>query len=361
MAATIADVAKKVGKSYQLVSAVLNGGKSRSAASDKTRDLILRAADQLGYRPNSAARAVSTGRFNAAGLLLSVSTWKSNITGSMLNGINRSLSADDMHLMVSGFPDETLTDETRLPKVLRHMLVDGLIIKYDCQVPPRMVELIKRCNLPIIWMNSKHEHDCVYPHDFGAARIATERLIELGHRAVAFADFAPRPEWDHYSNSDRLSGYLQAMKNTGLRAQNLNESTVPVEERARLAKSWLQSAARPTAVVAVSGDAAITIVYAASLAGLRIPEDLSVVAIEGRPVNAMGISVSTMLIPEEEMGFQAAELLRAKLSGAAELPPEALPFAFEPGFTCATPREYEKLPCRRLPRVRAKQDSERNS
>ena len=348
MCATVADVARKVGKSQQLVSAVLNGGRSKSAASKKTRDLIEKAAEKLGYRPNSAARAVSTGRFNAVGLLLSTSTWKSNITGTMLNGINRSLAADDMHLMVSGFPDETLTDDTRLPKVLRHMLVDGLIVKYDCQMPPRMVELIRDCGLPIVWMNSKHEFDCVHPADFDAAERATQHLLALGHTRIAFADFSPRPVWDHYSNSDRLAGYSRAMKSAGYAPCRLNDTqaSVPLNDRIACATGFLsQKSNAPNAVVAAGTGDALPVIYAAALLGLRVPEDISVIVFEGQPVNSMGLKVSTMLIPEEQMGFASAEMLRKRIaiSRTARISPVEVPFGFEPGETCAPPRPAAKI------------------
>ena len=337
MPATVSDIAREVGKSCQLVSAVLNGGRSKSAASAKTRELILKEAERLGYRPNSAARAVSTGRFNAIGLLLSTAVWKSNITSTMLAGIQSKLSAGDLHLMVSGFPDETLTDDNQLPKVLRHMLVDGLIVKYDCQFPAKMVESLRACGLPLVWMNSRHPFDCVYPDDFGAGLRATEHLLALGHRRIIFADFALRPVADHCSSSDRLAGYSSAMQTAGLAQCSLNETpNFPLEQRIELAAEWLSKKNAPTAVVAECQSSAFPIIYAAALQSLRVPQDLSVITFEGRPVDSTGLRVTTLLIPEESMGREAAGMLIEKIAHPRRrIKPRVQPFGFDAGETCA--------------------------
>lgn len=338
MAVTIADVARKVGKSYQLVSAVLNGGRSSSAASGVTRTRILRVAEKLGYRPNAAAKAVSTGRFNAVGLLLSTDSWKSTLPATMLEGIREAIRAHDLHLSLGWFEDEELTRDSQAPRILRELMADGLLIKYDSSVPPQMVELLGRARVPAIWVNSKRESDCIFPDDLAGGRRATEFLLGLGHRHVAYVDYNPRPPADHYSSSDRRTGYLQAMQAAGRPARVVADRPVQLEQRMNLIRQWLTGAERPTAVVAYSNEDALPVVHTATLLGLRVPEEISVVTFAGQSSGQLGVTLTTMLIPEEEIGRIAVEMLVEKIARPKRLqPPRVVPFGFERGATSGPP------------------------
>lgn len=339
MAATIADIAARVGKTCQLVSAVLHGGRSSSAASEETRRRIFRAAEELGYLPNAAARAVSTGRFGAVGLLLSTASWKSSLPGPTLEGIREALAGRDMHLSLGWFPDEKLTAAGYVPKLLRELMADGLLIKYDSFIPPRMIALIRRHRVPAIWMNSKQAYDCVYPDDLAGARMATERLLGLGHRRIAYADLNPRPARSHYSSDERARGYAEAMKNAGLEPLFLaGGAPVPMDARVALFKGILSRAERPTAIVTYGSTEAMPALYAAAAAGLRVPEELSVVTFAGAAQDSMGVRLAAALIPEEEMGRLAVEMLMEKLDRPSRrLGPRALAFGFDEGQTCAPP------------------------
>lgn len=339
MAATLLDVAKAVGKSVQLVSAVLHGGRSSSAASAATRKRILEAARALGYMPNAAARAVSTGRFGAVGLLLSTASWKSSLPELTLNGIRTALAERDLHLSLGWFPDEKLTAAGYIPKLLREMMADGLLIKYDSSIPARMVELVRGSGLPAIWLNSQQEYDCVYPDDFGAAKDITRRFIELGHRRIAYLDFHPRPVSDHYSSEARWGGYEEVMKDAGLSPWHLNEKhPVPKEERLAFVLRVLSRPDRPTAVLTYGDLDALPILHAAALAGLRVPQELSIATFGGRPNDDTGVKITTALIPEEELGKVSVEMLLQKIARPkVKLRPRRLEFGFDEGSTCAPP------------------------
>src|SRR4051812_13039083 len=229
MTITIKEIARRTGLSIPTVGNVL--GRSANRYSAKTRERILQVAHELGYKPNASARAMRQGRFGCAALVLSRSKQQthSHIPTGLLDGLDDALAQHDMHLTVARLTDEELSSDDFLPKVLRESMADGMIVNYTHEIPQAMLELIHAHHAPAVWLNAKLAEDCVYPDDLGAAHAATKRLIELGHRRIAFVHFvAPnvfpepfehaRPKF-HYSVADREAGYVSALREAGLKPQ----------------------------------------------------------------------------------------------------------------------------------------------
>lgn len=338
MSATIEDIARRVGTSKMTVSLALRG---TGRMSTRTRDKILAAAKQLGYRPNVAARAVSTGRFGCAALVLSTRPNASTLPDNMLKGVHDTLITHDMHLTVAILPDEQLTSAGVVPKILRNWLADGLLINYTHEIPARMVELIRQYAVPSIWINSQQPSDAIYPDDFSAGRDASRRLIELGHSDIAYVDYSHNPDVmprEHYSASERLRGYEAAMREARLPARPIVRR-VSSADRARAAREWLERDDRPTAVVCYGSTTAVPIAWAAVGLGIVTGRDLSIISFDGRAVQYAGPPFATMLIPEEAMGREAAELLVSKINDPnTPVPSRSVPFRFEEGATLAPPR-----------------------
>lgn len=216
MAITQKQIAIRLGLSPQAVNFAL--GHRNYQVSDQTRQRVVEAALKMGYRPNAAAKAVSTGQFNAIGLLMSRHHCQSTVFGHTLRGIHDVLDAQGIHLAITFVDDERLTNGEELPKILGQAMVDGLLLNYTHDIPTRMVELIAQHQLSAVWINSKQPTNCVYPDDHGGAHAATTRLLALGHRRICYMDMTAAleesPEW-HYSRRDRRDGYLQAMRDAG--------------------------------------------------------------------------------------------------------------------------------------------------
>src|SRR4051794_20332710 len=143
MSVTIKEIARRTGLSVPTVGNVL--GRSASRYSAETRQRVLAAAQAMGYRPNSSARAMRQGRTGAAALVLSRShqSSHSHIPAGLLDGIDDELATRGMHLTVSRLTDEELSSDDILPKVLREYLADGMIVNYTHEIPPGMLELIR--------------------------------------------------------------------------------------------------------------------------------------------------------------------------------------------------------------------------
>ena len=170
MKVTIRQIAARTGLSPITVSRVL--GDKSDKHRPETRERVLRAAEELGYRINTAARAISTGRFGSVALLMSTEGSFSYLPGPLMDGIQEVLEEQDLHLTVARLSDEKLTDAEYVPQILREWTADGVLINYHFHIPGRLIELVRRYNVPSIWINSKQECNSVHPDDFGAGRRA---------------------------------------------------------------------------------------------------------------------------------------------------------------------------------------------
>ena len=325
-------IAAKAGVTKSTVSNVLHRNRvgTRSDAVRNARR-IRKIAAELGYRPNMAARAMQTNRYNAVGLLASTD-YSRSVYRHYLPGLTRGCRRMDLHLTVGEVVDDKLADERYIPKVLREWAVDGLLIAYMRDFPEALADLIERHRIPSVWINAKRDQDCVYPDDQGGMVLATRRLIEMGHRRIAYlAGGGGR----HYSSSDRRAGYAGVMIDAGLPVHDLYP---PRDEPVHLttifddAKAMLSSPAadRPTAFICEGDHPAMTLYHAATAAGLSVPRDLSIIGLHHAPLIGIGRDIATLRLPAEQVGLDAVDRIHAKINAPARpLEPLAVPYTLE--------------------------------
>ena len=329
MSVTIKEIARRTGLSIPTVGNVL--GRSASRYSADTRQRVLKACQELGYKPNSSARAMRQGRFGCAALVLSRSKQQthSHIPAGLLDGLDDALAQHDMHLTVSRLTDEELSSDNFLPKVLRESMADGMIVNYTHEIPQGMLDLIHAHHAPAVWLNAKLKEDCVYPDDFGAARAATQHLLSMGHKRIAFVHFISptvfsvpfeeaRPRF-HYSDADRVNGYASAMRDARLSPRLVcDDRYVRDEEQRDACRALLAGADRPTAVLLYSDRDLSSLVCTAAELKLSIPRELSVVVFHPGQLFAGGKHVSVVQVPTEQIGRLAVAMLMRKLESANE-------------------------------------------
>lgn len=329
MAATLKDIANRANVSIRAVTFAIHG---EEGVSPRTRERILAIAKELGYRPNLAAQAVSTGRFNCVALLLSShGLGRSNLPERMLVGIDAALSEHDLHLTIARLPDETLTSEGVVPKILRLWMADGLLVNYSAKIPQKMVELIEQHHLPAVWVNTKRPHDCVHPDDFGAAQAMINHLLQLGHRRIAYVDYSHPLDalaTAHFSAQDRLAGCRAAMEAAGLTLQvDMPPQLLNRQQRYEAVRAVLAATDRPTAIITYGEIAAVSTVIAAAELGLKIPQDVQVATFADTPATIGGVEVITARVPHSKQGKAAVEMLLAKIANPSERHPcKAIPF-----------------------------------
>ncbi len=342
MPVTLREIARESGVSATVASLVLNSKGQRFRP--ETRRRVLRVARKLHYRPNASARSVATGRFGCIALLLSTNRFYSNLPPSLLDGVQHELGRRDMHLTIAQLPDERLTSDGVVPKILREWFSDGLLINYHFHIPEQMIGLIRSHEVPSVWINAKMPADCVYPDDFGAGRHVAEHMIGLGHRRIAYVDYShgeASMAGAHYSAADRCAGYDRAMRQAGLAPRVIRGEglSVPYVERQAYTAAWLGGDARPTAVISYGADGIGVVAVAAAAAGLDVPRDLTLATFSDRAEHFLGGTIATVLVPQFETGREAVRMLLRKIDEPGRaLQSKKVAFEFDPGTTCAPPR-----------------------
>ena len=343
---TTEDIAKHLEVSAATVRHVLSGKADRVGIRMETRQRVLDAAQQLGYRVNTSARTMRTGRFGNVAL---VQPFRNvYLPSSLTLTLARELDALDMHLVIAQLPDERINEEEYLPKIVRELAADGLLVNMLVGIPEHFYTTIRKHAIPTIWMNTRQEADCVHPDDFGGGRIAASHLLALKHRRIAFlsdvsATDCAAPHRYHYSSFDRFAGYAERMREEGLPPAQIVVAPLPDSDVEFHATNWVKEASaaltapnRPTAVIAYEQSQAISLLIAAARVGLRVPEDLSLVMFhEGRSFEA-GLPITTVSHSMNRLGEEAARMFAEKLKNPSVLlPPRVYPTHLAEGSTCA--------------------------
>ena len=324
-------VAEAVGISVSTVSHIL--GSRVDLYRPETRERVIRKAAELGYRPNASARAVRSGQFGAVSLLLSSNPAHSELFDPLTVGIHNTLAQQGMHLTLDMLSDSELTAPAFVPRFLRMRMVDGLLIAYYHGIPERFKELLRRSQVPFVWVNSRHAADCVYPDDRAAGRQATEHLLERGFRRIAYIDYTLPILSD--GMLAREAGYAEAMRAAGLTPRTISPAAkTPRTARVAFSRAWLEAPDRPEAVVCLALTTALPVLHAAAMLGLRVPRDLALVTFAVQPLTLTGIHLTSLQVPFYEIGRRAVAMLTRKLEQPGqEQSPEVVPFSLDAGET----------------------------
>jgi LacI family transcriptional regulator len=330
-------IAQEAGVSKMTVSRILRAQSVPVYSKAKERaKQVLGIAERLNYRPNAAAKAVVSGKFHCVTLLLSPEGDEDSemcpLLPGILDGICVGLSERDYHLNVAHLSNAKAVG-VALPKFLRENMSDGLLMNYYNEIPSRQMELIEQYKIPSIYINMKRPSDCVFPDDFGAARLATDRLIELGHRRILYLRNFPQP---HYSATDRREGYLAGMKARGLKPLVVEIDSLSDSQQERLDPIFSR-AGRPTAVLGYVNHASAFMLSVAARHGLKIPRDLSLMHF-GEDCMIAGVNMGVISLPWFQVGRLAAQELLAKIEDPArQFPPQAILVPKIENFTTVAP------------------------
>ncbi len=342
--ATLDDIAAEAGLSKMTVARILNGQNKEIWPSSAQRGKRVRQiAQRLNYRPNAAAKAIRTGHFGNITLILATARTRSGLPMGLFEGIMSALDQAGLHMFVARMSDQRLTDDQYVPKILTQLNSDGLLLDFHTAVPPAMLELIDRHRVPSVWLNFNQPNNAVRPDDRDAGVRAVKTLLTAGHRRIAFVDWSYRLAITagtlHYSKEDRMAGYRQAMQEAGLSPEFIfgGDQETPTMFLDRL-KQLLTSPGRPSAMICYGGGEMQSLYLAATALGMVIPRDLSAVVFGAEPYKAPGLSATTLLVPDEQVGRRGVGmLLRRMQSPEKSYPSLAVPFEWVEGNSVAAP------------------------
>lgn len=334
--ATLKDIAQAAGVSKATASRVLNGRDSLVPISAETRQRILAAATELGYRPNLFARGLKTKRSYILGV--AIRDVSNPFWGGLLKGINDVCSVRGYHVILSNTANEA-DEEVMAATFLGELGVDGILIVGDFPGDEKTIRrIVESC--PMTVAVSRSLDPAIAPlvniDNRLGIRLLMEHLYALGHRRIAFVGptqlegFAERhAAYRDFMAEHGLPVADHPVDETDLKAHFPSEDEM-VDLGAAAARAILGSGEPVDAIVCACDPMAVGAMNVAHEMGLVVPRDLSIAGFDDRPLaRYCRPALTTIRQPVGEMGQRAANLLIDLVEGNASRPTEAILFTPE--------------------------------
>ena len=300
---TMADVAARAGVSRALVSIVFRGV---AGASPATRERVLRAAEELAYRPDQRARLLGSNRSRMVGVVFGL---HKEFHGEIVDGLYRAVDGTGYDLGL-GATSRSRSEEKAIQS-LRDYRCEALILVGPTLSRASLEKLAKQIPLTVVARGLRSRLvDVVRTDDVTGARLAVEHLAALGHEAITHVDGQRAP-----GAAERRRGYRDAMSDLGLSA---HAHVVPgglTEEHGQRAAAALGDVGAPTAVTAFNDHCAAGLMAAVRGTGTPVPQGLSVVGYDDSHIAGLaGIQLTTIAQDTTAIARSALELTLGRLA-----------------------------------------------
>lgn len=308
-AITIHDVARKAGVSISTVSRVLNG---KGDVALETNEKVQCVVKELGYASSLAARSMRSHRTNVIGLIMP--DVASPYSLEVLRGVNQGIAHIDYHLIVyttGNIRKRGTTDQERqYVRLLDGTITDGVIV-----VTPAATDFSTDAPLVVVDPNNQSPAcPAIMCANRAAAVSAMRYLINLGHRRIAHIT----GRLDLVSACDRLEGYKESLSTAGIPIDLdlIQVGNYEMELAQKQTRTLLALKNPPTAIFAANDMSAMGAYQAAQAAGVRIPQDLSVVGFDNVLESVfLNPPLTTVDQSIAEMGTMAIDIMVKLLRG----------------------------------------------
>lgn len=319
---TLKDVADRLGLSTATVSLVLNQSQGADAIPPETQDRVFAMADELDYRPDHIARALRNRRTQSIGVL--VPEIDEPYAAGVMSGLEAYLTDQGYFYLVASHHSKPERVDTYVG-LLESRSVDGLVLLATSLSDPPP--------LPTIVVSGHQELEgvtnVVIDHS-AAARLALEHLVELRHHRIALM----KGQAENTDTDERWTAIQAAATSFGIEIGSdlvFQLEDDPSGERTRTEKSYrdgyrcgiaiLETGRPVTALFAFNDVSAIGAMRAFAEAGLRVPEDVSVIGFDDIASAAFhSPALTTVRQPLREMGATAARILLARINDGETFP-----------------------------------------
>ena len=296
---TAADVGRRAGTSVAVVSYVMNDGPRPVAA--ETRDRVLRAARELGYRPNRLAGSLLTRRSGFIGLV--VPNTANPYFGGLARAIERAADEAGLLTFVANASLSNARERASIGAFL-DARVDGLLI-IDVGEPLDSSAL-KTVTVPLVWVHHRAAGapgPLIHFDDRATAREATAHLLQHGHRRV----HCLTGPIDAGPVADRLQGWRDALLDAGIKPNDswiLRSDYTPFAARETVADALAKD--QMSSLVAFTDVHAFGVLRAAADRNRRVPDDLAIATCDGTPETEYSVpTLTTVTKPIEALAARA--------------------------------------------------------
>lgn len=311
-APTIFDVAAAAGVSKSTVSNVVRGAEHVSAP---TRARVLAAIERLSYRPNAIARQFVHQRTMILGVL--VGDLSNPYYAQMAQVVERTAFALGYATMFSNIEGGSEEIATAGADALLEHRVAGIVFLAVGGSTPQLAETFRRAQVPMVFLGlSERGGDSVGPEDAAGGRVATEHLLALGHRRIAYVR---TPLVEQSGDRARYAGYRLALQAQSVPlmpviAWTPGSPTVGVGRRKLELRDALLGPDAPTAAFVSNDIGAIALLDECEALDLQVPDDLSIVGFDDIPIARLRrISLTTVAQPLDFQAEQAVSLLLRRI------------------------------------------------
>lgn len=311
MRATIDDVARAAGTSTKSVSRVLN---NEPNVRESLRLRVMNAVAELKYRPLPSARSLATNRSFLIGLLYD------NLSPSYIMavqaGVLEACEAQHYSMMVQPLVSTAPHFVERVEDILSRHRPDGLILTPPITDHAGLLDSLRAHDIPFASIAPMHPEGCigVILDEREAAAAMVAHLVALGHRRIAHILGDPK----HGAGVWRLAGYRDGLKNAGLKEipEYMVQGRFSFASGVAATRRLLALKQRPTAIFAADDDMAVGAIWAASEAGVSVPDELSICGFDDTTIAAqVWPPLTTVHQPVREMGMRATRELLRRVSG----------------------------------------------
>ena len=313
---TIKDIARLSGVGVSTVSRVLN---DRPDVSEESRRRVLQVIAEYNYLPNNSARSLVRTKSDAVGLV--VRGVQNPFYTGIIRAIERDLDAADCTMVMRQIG--SCEDEIKCGAMMeREKRLQGIIfLGGRSDYSPADTALL---NVPFVCCSYTNTYGTLDPTKYSSVSIADEQeayravmdLAQKGHRRIAALSTDPQ-DWSIAQL--RCSGYARALHDLGLSLEDgeiIRADDFTIESAYRAVTERLKRPADFTAIFAISDDMAIGAMRALRESGRSIPEDCSIIAIDGLTVSEYIYPMLTTLCqPTDEMGAKSVEILMSVIRG----------------------------------------------
>lgn len=311
---TLADLAEAAGVSRTTASLVMTGRGRELRISHDVEQRVLRAADELGYRPNAVSVGLRTGTTRTIGFV-SDTVATSHLAGDMIKGALEAARERGVMLFI-GESEGDPELERGLLHAMQDRQVDGIIL---AAMFTRTIKVPKDIG-PAVLLNALPRPasglPSIVPDEIEAGRSAARVLLDAGHHDEVYVIGAGPTLQDVPADSVAAVERLIGIRETGLKIAGARVCPDWQPEHGLAATRALLADHRPRALICLNDRVAIGAYQALAEAGLSVPGDVSVVSFDDHPIASwMWPKLTTVALPHYDLGRKAVEVLFAQMAG----------------------------------------------